>query len=132
MISFGKVHVAFDEDDYGRCAGIALIKDGPSGERQVLNAEGDWIEIPPDKRINDVCGPTLKFNAGYGHLRGDDVLQAFMDGLWEKGMRPKERRHEMEIALFQDKLKLQDSHLQDMRRLVFEKPETIITHEERP
>ena len=40
------------------------------------------------------------------------ILQAMMDGLWKRGLRPKDRRYEMEIEL-------KDQHLQDMRRLVF-------------
>lgn len=42
----------------------------------------------------------------------DGAMQAIMDGLWEHGFRPKDRRYENEASLMKN-------HLEDMRKLVF-------------
>lgn len=39
-----------------------------------------------------------------------EILQGIMDGLWERGVRPKDRRYENELDLMKN-------HLEDMRRI---------------
>lgn len=118
MINFGKIFVAFAEDDYGRCGGLAFIKDEGDRGRSVLQADGIWHLVPPDKTIDDTCGPTIKFNYGVEKF---GILQSMMDMLWEKGIRPQDKRYPEEIELLKGQMKLQDNHLQDMRKLVFKK-----------
>ncbi len=49
----------------------------------------------------------------------EESLQSLMDGLWDKGIRPQERRYEEETKLLREQLELQARHLEDMRCLVF-------------
>ena len=129
MINYRKLHIEFDVDDYGRNSGMALIRENDDGSRHVMQSDGAWVHVPIDKTISEVCGPTIKFGHSYGFI--DSVLlQQFMDALWEKGVRPKERRYENEVELLKGQMNLQNNHLQDMRKLVFEEIKEKIINKE--
>jgi hypothetical protein len=82
---------------------VALYITTPDGGRDILQKDGLMHHIPPGETIKE---PSLSLS--------EDQLQAFMDGLWEMGIRPKEVRYERELDLMR-------GHLEDFRKLVFEK-----------
>lgn len=78
-----------------------LTRKMENGSREYLGPKGGAIVAAREETPRDLLW----------HLEGQH-LQAMMDGLWEVGVRPKDRRYENEMEL-------QRAHLEDMRRLVF-------------
>lgn len=101
-MNLGKWQIGWQRSNYESGVSVALYLATPDGGRDVMNPDGTVHHVPPGEPITR---PTLVLN--------QDQLQAFANGLWEMGARPKARR-------FDDEMKLLDNHLKDMRRLVFE------------
>lgn len=69
----------------------------------VLQPDGQFVRL---KAGESIPKPSLVLQSEH--------LRAIFQGLWDGGFRPKDRRYESEIDLLKD-------HLQDMKRLVFER-----------
>ena len=105
MIDFGNVGEwkFYCFEDWQSCGEIScmLMRRDENGMRSVFQPDGIIRHLPIGDPIEK---PSFMFKPSH--------LQALMDGLWERGIRPKDRRYENE-------LELKDAHLQDMRKLVF-------------
>lgn len=82
---------------------IAAIRDNPDGTRSVAKAV-EMVDLPRGHVIND---PTLRL--------GREEAQFLMDQLWDCGLRPTEGSGSA------GSLAATQAHLQDMRRLVFDR-----------
>ena len=84
---------------------FALFRVLPDRSRDVVyprGADAIRVHVPNGQAITE---PSFVLDRGQ--------MQAFMDTLWELGIRPKDRRFEKEAEL-------RAAHLEDMRRLVFD------------
>ena len=80
-----------------------LFSQENSGHRSVMNPNGSFTRLP-------VGDPAKSPSMTLSYTQ----LQAIMDGLWERGVRPQDRRFDNEVTLIKD-------HLNDLKRLVFER-----------
>lgn len=100
---FGEWSFRFQHDLATDRINCLLIRRETQGETTVLQPNGTFIRVKSGERIQDPS-----FILEYEHL------QAILQGLWDGGLRPKDKRYETEIDLLKD-------HLADMKRLVFER-----------
>ncbi len=82
----------------------------PLGRFDRQTGDHEWQIFPPSGVLRTQDHPRIEDSDCWRFSQ--EQLQSLMDGLWSFGIRPKDRRYEEEA-------KLKDSHLKDMRRLVF-------------
>lgn len=102
-MEIGKWKFGWQRDLARETVSVALYQVNHDGSRDLFQKNGECVRVPPGEAIKE---PSFTFSP--------DHLQAFMDGLWEMGVRPKEVRYERELDLLKD-------HLSDFKKLVFER-----------
>jgi hypothetical protein len=103
-MTIGEWVLSHQKSTYGTKVQFALFKVVEGGARHVARFQGSQMHFNVIPAGEDILEPSF--------LLEQDQLQAFMDTLWEMGVRPKARRFEAEIAI-------KHQHLQDMRKVAF-------------
>ncbi len=89
--------------DYAHRVDLMILR-RENNEIQVLQADGSISKFSDQELVAVDIPPTAKLRP--------EMLQAFADALYARGIQPRSRR-------FQEEQDLLKAHLEDMRRLVF-------------